>query len=98
MSYNKKALNNNNGADANLLLSSLRSLSSGFQGKQQEVVDLNRQLATTFDAVNVGNGQGLANLLKVAPGAFATVRQTLDVTALGYDYATSTASTVVDVA
>jgi tyrosinase len=36
-----------------------------------------------------------AILLDALPPFRATVRQTLDVTALGYDYATSTASTVV---
>jgi phospholipid/cholesterol/gamma-HCH transport system substrate-binding protein len=36
-----RALNNDNGADINLLLSSVRNLSSGFAGRQQQVIDLN---------------------------------------------------------
>ncbi|MCD2193749.1 MlaD family protein [Actinomycetospora endophytica] len=72
-----RALNNNNGADIQTVLTSLRDLSSSFQGKQQQITDLNRQLATTFDAVNVNQGRSLADLLKVAPGAFADVRKAL---------------------
>jgi phospholipid/cholesterol/gamma-HCH transport system substrate-binding protein len=72
-----RALNNNNGRDVNAVLTSLRDLTSQFQGRQQQITDLNRQLATTFDAVNVNDGKSLADLLKVAPGAFADVRKAL---------------------
>jgi phospholipid/cholesterol/gamma-HCH transport system substrate-binding protein len=72
-----RALNNNNGQDINTVLGSLRDLTSQFQGRQQQLTDLNRQLATTFDAVNVNQGKSLADLLKVAPGAFADVRKAL---------------------
>lgn len=72
-----RALNNNNGGDIRTVLTSLRDLSSSFQGRQQQITDLNRQLSTTFDAVNVNQGRSLADLLKVAPGAFADVRKAL---------------------
>ncbi|NMO92270.1 MlaD family protein [Actinomycetospora sp. TBRC 11914] len=72
-----RALNNNNGRDIQTVLTSLRDLSSSFQGRQQQITDLNRQLSTTFDAVNVNGGRSLADLLKVAPGAFADVRKAL---------------------
>jgi phospholipid/cholesterol/gamma-HCH transport system substrate-binding protein len=72
-----RALNNNNGRDINTVLTSLRDLTSQFQGRQQQITDLNRQLATTFDAVNVNGGKSLADLLKVAPGAFSDVRKAL---------------------
>jgi phospholipid/cholesterol/gamma-HCH transport system substrate-binding protein len=72
-----RALNNDNGRDINTVLTSLRDLTSRFQGRQQQITDLNRQLSTTFDAVNVNGGKSLADLLKVAPGAFADVRKAL---------------------
>lgn len=72
-----RALNNNNGRDINSVLSSLRGLSSRFEGRQQDLVDLNKQLAVTLDAVNVDKGKGLADLLRVAPPAFREVRKTL---------------------
>jgi phospholipid/cholesterol/gamma-HCH transport system substrate-binding protein len=72
-----RALNNNNGKDITTVLTSLRDLSSQFQGRQQQITDLNRQLSTTFDAVNVNGGKSLGDLLKVAPGAFADVRKAL---------------------
>lgn len=72
-----RALNNGNGADINTVLTSLRDLSSQFQGRQQQIIDLNRQLATTIDAIDVDNGRRLAELLTVAPGAFAETRKAL---------------------
>jgi phospholipid/cholesterol/gamma-HCH transport system substrate-binding protein len=72
-----RALNNGNGKDINTVLTSLRDLSSQFQGRQQQLTDLNRQLSTTFDAVNVNDGKSLADLVKVAPGAFRDVRKAL---------------------
>lgn len=73
-----RALNQNNGADINQLLGSLRSLTSRFQGRQQQLTDLNRQLAVTLDAVNADGGQALANLVKTAPPAFVAVRGALN--------------------
>lgn len=72
-----RALNNGNGKDINTVLTSLRDLSSQFQGRQQQLTDLNRQLSTTFDAVNVNGGRSLADLVEVAPGAFRDVRKAL---------------------
>ncbi|HEY2220589.1 MlaD family protein [Actinomycetospora sp.] len=72
-----RALNNNNGKDINTVLTSLRDLTSQFQGRQEQLTDLNRNLATTFDAVNVNQGRSLADLVKVAPGAFRDVRKAL---------------------
>jgi phospholipid/cholesterol/gamma-HCH transport system substrate-binding protein len=72
-----RALNNNNGRDINTILTSLRNLSSRFEGRQQQITDLNRQLATTFDAVNVDRGKSLGDLLQVAPGALRDVRKAL---------------------
>lgn len=71
------ALNQNNGRDVNTLLTSLRNLTSRFEGREQQLADLNRQLATTFDAVNVENGGALARLLQTAPPAFRDVRRAL---------------------
>lgn len=71
------ALNNNNGADVNRTLSSLDSLSSRFEGREQQLTDLNRQLATTLDAVDVNRGKALQSLLEVAPPSFRDVRAAL---------------------
>ena len=73
-----RAVNQNNGADINLLLGSLRNLTASFQGRQQQLTDLNRQLAVTLDAVNADGGQALADLVKTAPPAFRDVRQALN--------------------
>jgi phospholipid/cholesterol/gamma-HCH transport system substrate-binding protein len=73
-----RALNQNNGRDINLLLTSLRNITSRFEGRQQQLTDLNRQLAITLDAVNADGGQALANLVKTAPPAFRAVRQALN--------------------
>ena len=73
-----RALNQNNGADINLLLGSLRNITSRFEGRQQQLTDLNRQLAVTLDAVNADGGQALATLVKTAPPAFRAARVALD--------------------
>ncbi|GAB3300970.1 hypothetical protein GCM10027511_16080 [Hymenobacter humi] len=72
-----RALNNNNGRDIQTVLTSLRNLSDRFEGRQQQITDLNRQLATTFDAVNVDRGRSLGDLLQVAPDALRDVRKAL---------------------
>lgn len=71
------ALDSNNGADINRTLSAIDSLSSRFEGREQQLTDLNRNLATTLDAVNVNRGRALQSLLEVAPPAFRDVRKAL---------------------
>ena len=73
-----RALNQNNGNDINLLTRSLANITSRFQGRQQQLTDLNRQLAITLDAVNADGGRSLANLLTTAPPAFQAVRGALN--------------------
>ncbi|WP_181781803.1 MlaD family protein [Pseudonocardia pini] len=65
------------GRDLTAMLRSLESLSSRFDGRQQEISDLVGQLDTTLAAVNADNGDALGKTLDVAPEAMTEVRQAL---------------------
>lgn len=66
-----------NGRDFTGMLRSVERLSARFQGRQQQIGELEGQLGTTFAAFNVDNGGALAKTLDVAPWAFVHTRHAL---------------------
>lgn len=65
------------GRDLTSMLRSLESLGSRFVDRQQEITELEDQLATTLAAFNADGGAPLSETLDVAPEALANTRTAL---------------------
>lgn len=70
-----KALSSNQGTDLTSALHAADQLSTSFAGRQQQIGELVNHLNVTMKAVNVDNGQALADTLNQAPD---TLRRTRD--------------------
>jgi phospholipid/cholesterol/gamma-HCH transport system substrate-binding protein len=72
-----RSLAADDGRDLTAMLESLDSLSSRFEGREQEIADLFGQLDTTLAAFNADGGDALGATLDIAPEALSTTRQAL---------------------
>jgi phospholipid/cholesterol/gamma-HCH transport system substrate-binding protein len=65
-------------ADLAGLLSSTRTLAGRFDGRQQQLADLTRNLDKTFGALAVDGGKPISQTLKSAPGTLQHTRAAMD--------------------
>ncbi|MGQ0575699.1 MAG: MlaD family protein [Pseudonocardia sp.] len=72
-----RSLSVDDGRDLTAMLRSLERLSSRFEGRAQEITELEEQLATTLAAFNADGGDALGRTLDAAPGALASTRGAL---------------------
>lgn len=73
-----RALSANSGAGTIQLLQAANGLARSFNGSQQQIGGLMRNLSTTLNAVNVTNGQPLGSAIEQAPAALSRTRGALD--------------------
>lgn len=73
-----RSLTVNDGADLTGLMESAKTLASRFDGREQEIANLTRQLGTTLDAVAVDGGAPLGQTLERAPDTLRAARGALD--------------------
>lgn len=73
-----RSLSIDGGRDLTGMLRSLESLSSRFDGRQQEISDLVGRLDTTLASVNADQGRALGAALDIAPHALPNTRKALE--------------------